>query len=335
MPSTVGAALIAVSGAVATASLPPPDRGVLSTSNAAAGPVAVIPSSRIEPAPALRPAARSATRAERREVLQILWFDPDTMPRIRRKAPWRTLLAALEDEGKVDADADDPGLALDPAEVEDRRDVFAILATAEIPESDEVNEALAAGVRDDGRHVPALVLIAGELSFPFDELETLKATVSTVSPLVGTDENLKSTLDVAKEFLKTPELRSAPGVSDGLTTRIREAFAQGRRALAPGYLDTQTERVLLEQRHYQRRTLFGTQVIRALLSLPGASSPVPTYLPDALSKKLPLFQCFRARLIVEVHLAVDQYETHSAALKVAALSRLASAPFSTRRRQSV
>ena len=334
MPSTVGAAVMAAASAPPALSAAPADRGVLSTSNAAAGPAAAITAPRVEAGAApRRAAARPAAREEPREVLQIVWFNPDTIPRIRRKAPWRALLEAQEAAGTMDPDVDDPGLAPDPAEAEDRRDVFAILATGEIPESDEVNEALAAGVRDDGRHVPSLVLIAGELSFPFDELETLKATVSTVSPLVGADENLKGTLDVARQFLETPELRSAPGVSEGLTTRIREAFAQGRRAVAPGYLDAQTERVLLEQRQYQRRTLLGARFIRALLSLPGADAPVPTYLPDSLSKRLPLFQRFKARLIVEVQLAVDQYETHPAALEVAALGRLAPAPISTRRKE--
>jgi hypothetical protein len=50
-------------------------------------------------------------------------------------------------------------------------------------------------------------------------------------------------------------------------------------------------------------------------------APVPTYLPESLSSKLPLFQRFRIRVITEVHLAVDQLETHALALKVAALAR--------------
>jgi hypothetical protein len=53
---------------------------------------------------------------------------------------------------------------------------------------------------------------------------------------------------------------------------------------------------------------------------------VPVYLPEAAAKKLPLYQRFKARLIAEVQLAVDQYETHPAALRVLAVGRLVPAP---------
>jgi hypothetical protein len=45
-----------------------------------------------------------------------------------------------------------------------------------------------------------------------------------------------------------------------------------------------------------------------------------------MAKKLPLYRRFPARLIAEVHLQVDQYETHPAALKVLALVRAAAPP---------
>lgn len=327
VPATIGAAVVAASS-VAVIAPPDPKDGALAASNAAAGSASVTPAVRAEPlraAPA-QPAARPATRVDQREVLRIIWFDPESMPRIRRKASWRAILDAIEDAGQTDPEGDDPSYAKDPSDAEDRRDVFAILAQGDPIEGDGLNEALAAGVRDDGRYLPALELVSGELLFPFDELETLKATLTTVSPLVGNDENLKGALDAAKEFLKTPELRSAPAVADGLTTRIRDAFAQGRRTVPASYLDAQTERVLLDQRCYQKRAVFGAPHLRALLQTAGSPAPVPTYLPESLAKKLPLYQRFRARLITQVELAVDQYESHPAALQVAALGRLAPAP---------
>lgn len=61
---------------------------------------------------------------------------------------------------------------------------------------------------------------------------------------------------------------------------------------------------------------------RSTLRVPPSPCTQPPQLSwlcsDALSKKLPLYQHFKARLLVEVQLAVDQYETHPAALKVAA-----------------
>ena len=44
------------------------------------------------------------------------------------------------------------------------------------------------------------------------------------------------------------------------------------------------------------------------------------------AKKLPLYQRFRARLIVELYFQEDQYETHPAALKALAIGRLQQYP---------
>ena len=124
------------------------------------------------------------------------------------------------------------------------------------------------------------------------------------------------------ELLKTPWLQSSTGVAEGLTQRVREAFAQANRILPASYLDTHTERILLEQRNYQKRTMFGDPWIRSLLVPYGANAAVPTYLPDALSKQLPMFQKFKVRVIAEALLQQDEYEAYPVALKVVALGRL-------------
>lgn len=268
------------------------------------------------PAPAPRP-------AEIREVVQLVWFDPERMPRIRRKSAWRRLLDELEQRSP---DPDEPAIANEQAEVEEQREIFEILTRGEPLGADGLHEALAAGVRDDGRFVPSLALLVGELGFPFDEVETLKAIMTTAAPLASSDERLKGAVEAAKDFFKLPAMLSPPGVADGLAARIREAFEQGKRVVPAGYLEAQTERILLDQRRYQRRSVFGEPHLRALLQVSGASTPIPVYLPEGLAHKLPLFQRFKARVIAEVHLAVDQYESHSTSLKVAALARLAPAP---------
>ena len=53
----------------------------------------------------------------------------------------------------------------------------------------------------------------------------------------------------------------------------------------------------------------------------GASDPIPAYLPEEVSKKLPLYQRFAVRMIVEVHRTADQNEVHPAALRALALGR--------------
>ncbi|MEP7121506.1 MAG: DUF2169 domain-containing protein [Byssovorax sp.] len=277
------------------------------------------------PAPAKAGAPRpSSPKLEPEGAIQLVFYDPESMPRIRRTPRWRSILLDLE-KRPPDPDLEDPAFAKDPSEVEDRREIFEVLARGAPCIAIEINEALVAAVRDDGKLVPPLLLASGELQLPFDEIETLRATVTTVTPLAGNDENLRASIDIARQFLAIPGLATAPAVAEGLTARIREAWNQGKRMVAPGYLDAQTERALTEQRHYQKRTVFGGTHLRALLHA-GGSSPIPTYLRESVAKVLPLYARFKVRVVVEVHLQIDPYETHQAALRGLALARVSPLP---------
>lgn len=143
-----------------------------------------------------------------------------------------------------------------------------------------------------------------------------------VTPFAGSDENLRASVTNAQEMLKVPELSSAPAVAEGLTARIREAWARGKRPVPDGYLEAQTQRALLEKRSYQRRKVFGKKQIRALLQPAGARELVPAYLLDDLADALPLYARFKARLIAEVRMQVDEQEPHPAALRVLALGQV-------------
>jgi hypothetical protein len=305
--------------------------GAAAASNAAAAASAAWLMPRPEPASAptperaASPALHPITRPDTHEVFEFVWYDPESVPRIRRQPSWRQILKEMEKKPH-DSDLDDPALAADPMQIEDRREVFEVLACGEAMDAQGLQEALSRAVREDGKYVPPLALVSGELVFPFDELEKLKATVTTVTPLVGADEQLRSTVAIAQEFLKLPELRSAPAVAEGLTTRIREAFVQGKRSVQPGYLEVQTDRVLLEQRCYQRRAVFRAPHLRVLMQPAGSSQTIPAYLPELVAQGLPMYQRFKARVIAEVHLQVDQYESHQSALRVAALVRVAPSP---------
>ena len=208
--------------------------------------------------------------------------------------------------------------------MKDRRDVFNVLVEAEPIGEGGLDDVIARAVGPMGALRPPLVLVVGELQFPFDELETLKATVAAVSPLAAGDKKIKEIVDTVNELLKTPWLEGSSGVAEGLTSRVRDAFTQSSgRLLQAGYLEAHTERRLLEQRHYQRRTVLGQRWIRGLLTLSGATASIPTYLPDDLATLLPMFRRFKARLIAEVHLQQDQYESHPLALRTVALARVA------------
>ncbi len=185
---------------------------------------------------------------------------------------------------------------------------------------------MAEAVSDDGTFIPPLVLIAGELSFIFDELSQLKATVAATSPFSSSDKKLKETLDTVNEILQTPWIQGSTGVADGLVQRIKEAFSQGNRTLPASYLDTHTERMLLEQRAFQKRTVFGEPYLRTLLSPLGVQTAIPTYLPEALSTKLPMVLKMRVRVLAEACLPQDQYETYPASLKAVAIGRVSPLP---------
>jgi hypothetical protein len=336
MPA-VPPAPVAIAGAAAGVSVgsTASTGSALSASNAAAS-ASAWASANPAPLPPDTPlpsaAIRSAPRAPGgREVTDLLWFDPEFMDRIREEPKWKKLIASLRpkapDLDESDPFEDAPSKSPDKEKADDdRRDVYGVLTRAETTDLEGVNEAIADAVKEDGTFIRPLVVLAGDITFPFDELETLKATVTAVTPLIAGDKKLKETVDTVNELLKTPWLQSGTGVAEGLTGRVKEAFAQGNRMLPPSYLETHTERILLEQRHYQKRTVFGEPWIRSLFSPPGSSSSqmIPAYLPESLSKKLPMFQTMRVRIIAEAHLQQDQYETHPSALRVIAIGRVAS-----------
>ncbi|HSN99391.1 MAG TPA: DUF2169 domain-containing protein [Candidatus Nanopelagicales bacterium] len=324
-PRTIGEAAIEAAPPIAGAAAAGAIGGAIGASDAAAAASApfTLPREERRVGAAAGPAVRAAgtPSAADREIVHLVWFDAGSVPRLRRYAPWRALLKELQNQ-PPDKDLDDPALGDEPGAVEDRREVFEIVARASATDAEGLREALEGAERDDGKFVPPVRLFAGELVLPFGELETLKATIGVVTPMMGADENLRASVAHAQELLKVPELGSAPVVAEGLTTRIREAWAQGKRAVPQSYLDTQVERALLEQRAYQRRKVLGGKHLRGLLTPSGSEERVPVYLPEALAEGLPQYGRFKVRVVGEIHVQVDQYESHPAALRGVALGRV-------------
>lgn len=291
---------------------------------------APLPSPAIEPTPSAPPSPSAneaktagASKTPTRDVLQLVWFDPEFVGKIRDVKRWKPIfedLAPKEERGGFNDEPPPP----EPKEKKDRRDVFGVLTRAEPSDPEGLNESILDAISDDGSFTPPLVVFAGLLALPFDELETAKATVTAAAPLASSDKKLKDTIDAVSEVLKTPGLQSSSGAADGLTSRIKEAFTQANRTLPANYLDTNVERMLLAERHYQRRILFSQPFLRALLTHPLATTAIVAYLPDVMAKELPLFQALNVRVIAEVHPALDQYESSPTALRVVALARLLS-----------
>ena len=261
----------------------------------------------------------AAPREPAREHVDLLWFDAGELPRIRADKALGDVPS--ERKGPTWAKGDREAAPRDQ-EIKDRRDVLAILTRSALDEPG-LGQAARAAYHDDGVFSAPLALVGGELALTFDEVETLRATLTVVQPFLGQDKKLRDVVAGATEIQRS-EWTVTGDVAEGLTRRVEEAFAQGPRAVAPGYLETTVERMLLEGRRYRRRTLLGEPRIRALLTLPGGGAAVPTYLPDALAPRLPLFRRFRAKAVVELRPQEDQYEAHADALIVLALGRVLS-----------
>jgi hypothetical protein len=330
--SAAPAASAPPTSAAPAASAPPPSAAPAASAPPSAAPAASAPPTSAPqeaPAPASTsspaPAAPLSGRAAPRDIVQLLWFDPAGVAKVRGAARFAAVLAELKSKGEKGGLDGEPPPKEAPAPA-DRRDIFGVLTRAATSDAGGVEEAMREAIADDGSLVPPMIVMAGRLQLPFDELETTKATVTAATPVAGSDKKLRDTIDAVNEILKTPGLESASGIAEGLTARVKEAFAQANRALPWTYLDTNVERMLLANRHYQRRDVFGQVFVRALLLHPLAATSIPTYLPEALARELPLFQSLKVRVIAEVHPAVDQFESYPTALRVLALGRVVALP---------
>ncbi len=259
-----------------------------------------------------------------REYLDLLWYDADSVRRMRSVKAWTKARTEPEDGDFIDGSS-----PWKPAAgATDRLDVLRILTGVKPLSGEEILSTSAGAVDESGAFAPALVVTSGELQLTFDEIESLKAYITAANPIATADKRLKEAVDAAAEALKSSWPPSAP-LAETFTVRIKEAFAQANRAVPAHYLEAAAERALLGQRLFQKRTILGKSRLRCLFTPSQGGSPIPVYLPESLGTQLPMFQRFRATLIAETQGQQDQYETHPIALLVLALGRLLPVPGST------
>lgn len=255
-----------------------------------------------------------------RETVELAFFGPGTPARVRKQRAWTALLEDVE----VPPEAEDIEDELPPGRrpaARDRLDVLAVLTRAPAIGPEGVAAAAAQAAGEHGAFTPPLVVATGELEVLFEELDTLKAAVAAVTPLVGGDKRLKDTVDGIYEMMRTPWIQGAPSVVEGLTAQVREAFAQARRALPASYLDEHVERMLLAHRNYQRRVVWGQTRIRCALTGPGAREAVTAYLPETVARELPAVRRMKVRMIAEIRGHVEA-EGGPWALRALALGRV-------------
>jgi len=311
------------------APVPPPQVGVLSVSNLAAAANLTAASAAPEPVAAPAPLAASAfTRPKTApgEIVDLLWFDPAAPDRARLHIPWQDLIIRMN-VMPPEADPDDDP-SRDPPEIKDRRDLLGVLTEAEPTPLEDLDAVLAAATTPTGGLLPPLVLLTGELEPSLDEVESLTAALAAAAPFAtGSDKKLKDAFDQVTEALKSPWAQGSPRAAEALTTRIREAFPPGAWSLPSGWLEQQIERAVVEKRAYQKRKVLGKTLLRATLTQRGSaiSGGVPTYLAAEVSEALPLYARFPVRIVAEVHLQQDAYESLPYALRALALARVGSA----------
>ena len=307
-----------IAPSLATEAAPAPNAasgGVLAAPDAAAAArAAPVVEAQEQAAPPAAPRARSP-----REIVKLVWFDPAALPRIRKEPAWRKLLADLEMRLVLEAEADVAAGPM-PADVKDRRTVLEVLVHGESISADGVRQAVEGAIREDGGFEPPVAIVGAELEMPFDELETLKATATVVRPMASTDKRLKEALDLVDPLLASAWLSGSGSVAESMTAKLREAFAQGKRAVSPDYLHAHAERMLLEQRAYQRRALFDKKWIRSVMR--SVAGPIPAYLPEDMKDGLPMFRRFQARMLAELDLREDEGEASPWAVRVLALGRV-------------
>lgn len=85
--------------------------------------------------------------------MDLLWFDPAALPRLR--AAWKATLEAPRPRAPTGED-------------EDRRAAAAVMARGKVLETDELADAVAEAVEDDGAFTPPLVLLGGEIVLALD-----------------------------------------------------------------------------------------------------------------------------------------------------------------------
>lgn len=259
----------------------------------------------------------AAQRPDTREIVELLWFSPTALPRIRKHAAWKDILSEVKPRPD-DEDLDDDLSPGKRPSAKDRRDVLAILARGKPIRVEDLDGAMRDAVGEDGAFIPPLVLVAGELEFPFDEVETLKALVAAASPLVTLDKKLKDTVDAIHETFKMPWVQGATSVVESLIHQLRDALAQNR-AISVQKIEAHAERALLEHRHYQKRLVMGQMRTRCLLSS-GGTMKAPVFLPEGAGKDLPAYRQLRVRCLAETRWKTDQFEPAQVVLRALALS---------------
>ncbi len=245
------------------------------------------------------------------KIVKLVWVDRSRVRAIRNG--WRELLVS-------DARHTEDGPQ------KELRDVHRVFVSAYPASGSDIEGAVAEAVGQQLEFQSPLILSSGELRVSYDELALLRATVTGAVPFATGHFELEQLLTSARNLITAPWLRTADGTASELTLRIQETFSSAASALPPDFLAAQARRIVVSERCYQLRELWGRRWLRAAFTPVHAHVPFTVYLPEDVGDYLPLFDHFFARMIAHVDLREDQFETHPLVLKVCALARVVDSP---------
>ena len=264
--------------------------------------------------PERRSAAKDAAGEPRRHAfVDLLAHDPALPARLRRTPAFSKLLAS-QNERPAWVRPDEP---IDERSREDRGrlDVLRVLSFGAPCDLPRVRELLDDAFEDATQLELPLVVVAGQLKPSHDDLALLRATVRAGQPLSLTNKPLQAALKVLEE---AAEGGVAPS---GEATQALLRQAEQAAGTMWTYLNTQVQRMILEERQFKRRTVLGEQRIRAELSTPSGES-VPAYVPAAVAPSLPMLASFPVVVLGELRPREDAQETHAEAFLVWAVGRV-------------
>jgi hypothetical protein len=252
----------------------------------------------------------SARRGAERTFVDLLWFDPAVARRLRTTAAFKPVFGSGPDLGpKSVSDPEEP-------DVRERRDVLRVLTGVSALDGEPLRRAIQEQYDDPATFSHPLVVVTGDLAPSFDEVATLKASVQIGTALGGGDKRIRDATAVAAEALRgDPPPRET---ALGFARSIVEAAAKS----GGPPINHAITRLLLDQRAFRKRHLFGAPRLRTDLWLAGSGSPIPVYLPEAAEATLPCLAKIRVRLLAEVRPQEDYAESASESFLAFALGRV-------------
>lgn len=246
-----------------------------------------------------------------RRPLQLVAYEPTCVPAVRRDARFAGVLERLATRPVTEAE--DFEAADEQADIEERREILEVLLRGEPVRSLPAIDSTASF------YGAPLVLLDATIELPFNEVDAMWATLAALTARGERDAENEPLAKCATELGQRRSSCSAPLV-EGMTSRLAARFDR-RGPVERAALGAEIARALVGARSRQQRTVFGSDCVRGLWHASDASSEgIPIYIPMEFAGRLPSLDRLDVRVLVEVHPAIDAYETETRCLRAVALA---------------